>query len=91
MNNKMENNYNEDPVFYCKDCLSLKIHSIPQLDNSDYCETCGSNNVGQCSIEEWEQLFESKYGYKYLEENGRDKYARGKDWDYNYGKGYFEK
>lgn len=80
-------NYNDDPVYYCKDCLSLNIQSIPTLDNSDYCEICGSNNIGQCSIYEWEELFEKKYGYKHLDDN-KDGRVHREGWDYDYGKSY---
>lgn len=66
-------NYNDDPVYFCQDCLSLNIQSVPTLEDSDYCEVCGSNNIGQCHIDKWEELFQQKYGYKYLEGYGRDK------------------
>ena len=47
------NDYNEVPVLYCKHCLSLKIRDIPRMEDSDYCDECGSTNIGECSIEEW--------------------------------------
>lgn len=61
------NEYNSEPVLYCKHCLSLKIRNIPKMEDSDYCDECGSTNIGECSIEEWETLYENKYGYNFLE------------------------
>lgn len=60
-------NYNEDPVFYCKSCLSLKIRSVPNMEDSEFCDECSSTDVGQCSIEEWEKLYIERYGHRYLE------------------------
>lgn len=60
--------YNEEPVFYCKHCLSLKVRHIPRVEDSEYCDGCGSTDVGKTSIEEWEKLYESKYGHKLLDE-----------------------
>ena len=59
--------YNGVPVLYCKHCLSLNIRSIPKIENSDYCDKCGSTDIEECSIEEWETLYKSRYGHKYLE------------------------
>lgn len=33
-----DNIYNEEPVLYCKHCLSLKVMDIPLMDNSEFCE-----------------------------------------------------
>lgn len=60
-------NYNDEPVLYCKHCLSLKIRSIPRMDDSDYCDECGSTDIAECSIEEWETLYTNRYGHKFLE------------------------
>lgn len=60
-------NYNAIPVLYCKNCLSLRIRDILALEDSDYCDDCGSPDIGECSIEEWETLYESRYKHKYLD------------------------
>lgn len=65
---KHHNEYDDEPVLYCKHCLSLNIRNIPKLEDSDYCDKCGSTSIGECSIEEWENLYKSRYGHKYLEE-----------------------
>lgn len=58
--------YNAEPVYYCKRCLSLRILDVSFLDNSEYCDECGSTDIGTCSIEEWEKLYESRYGHSFL-------------------------
>ena len=62
-----ENNYNDEPVFYCKSCLSLKIRSIPSMKELEYCDECSSTDIGQCSIQQWEQMYKERYGHSYLE------------------------
>ena len=63
----LPNDYNAIPVLYCKHCLALKVRNVPTVEDSDYCDECGSTDIGECSIEEWENLYKSKYGHKYLE------------------------
>ena len=65
--NHQHNEYNDIPVLYCKHCLSLRIRNISFIEDSDYCDQCGSTEVGKSSIEDWETLYEEKYGHKYLE------------------------
>ena len=60
-------NYNEEPVFYCKSCLSLKIRSVPNMEDSEFCDECSSTDIEQCSIEEWEKMYIERYGHHYLE------------------------
>lgn len=59
--------YDNEPVLYCKHCLSLRIRSVEGLEDSDYCDKCGSTNISQLPIKEWEQLYGRKYGCNYLE------------------------
>lgn len=65
----MENdlNYNDEPVFYCAKCLSLRIRSITGLQDSEYCDECGSTNVETCHISEWENKYVEVHKHKYLE------------------------
>lgn len=50
--------YDEEPVCYCKYCLSLK---IIEEDGIVSCDACGSANVDMTDIETWEKLYEEKY------------------------------
>lgn len=61
----MEENidYNAIPVYYCKDCLSLNIKGDGPID---YCDTCSSTEVGQCSLEEYDEFYYKKHGEKYF-------------------------
>ena len=59
--------YNSEPVFYCKDCLSLKIRDVEHIDNSEYCDDCGSTDIGTASIEEWDAKYVAKYGHHFTD------------------------
>lgn len=61
--------YNKIPVHYCFNCLSLKIKNVPGLDDAAYCDDCGSTDIRETSIEEWDNLYKSKYGMSYLNNN----------------------
>lgn len=63
-NSKQE--YNKEPVFYCKNCLSLKIKTVQVDSNLDYCDECGSTDIAQTSIEEWRDIYKNRYGTDYL-------------------------
>lgn len=62
----LKDEYNNEPVFYCVKCLSLKIRDIPYMSDSDYCDDCGSTNIQQTHIDQWEEMYEKKYGHKFL-------------------------
>lgn len=61
-------NYNDEPVFYCEKCMSLRIRFVNGLSNSEYCDNCGSTEINQSNIEDWRKKFKDKYGYDHLEE-----------------------
>lgn len=65
--------YNNEPVFFCKHCLSLRIRSTEDID---YCDTCGSSEIGEASIDDWGELYKLKYNHKYLEENNGNNKGR---------------
>lgn len=60
--------YDEEPVFYCKKCLSLRIRHVTSIENSDYCDDCGSTDIAQIDIGTWEKKYQHRYGYNFLEE-----------------------
>lgn len=59
--------YNEEEVYYCLNCLSLRVVNISDLD---YCDKCGSIDIRHCNIKEWEEKYIKKYGHKYIQ-NGK--------------------
>lgn len=61
--------YEEEPIHYCKQCLSLKVMRVAGMDDAVYCDECGSTDIGEADIKEWEALFEQRHGFKYLENN----------------------
>lgn len=62
--------YNKEPVYYCKGCLSLKVKTVAAaVLDLDYCDDCGSTDIEQSSIEEWDYMYEKRYGFKYLNNN----------------------
>ena len=66
--------YNSVPVYYCQHCLSLKIKTVEGIARSEYCCECGSTTINSAKIWDWEQMFYNRYGYKYLEKDGRKHY-----------------
>lgn len=67
--------YNDIPVFYCKHCLSIKIKTVLEDSDLDYCDECGSTDIEQAHIGDWEKLYKERYGFNYLDkhiEYGRD-------------------
>lgn len=71
------NDYNDEPVFYCKSCLSLKIKTVASGLDLDYCDECGCTDIEEASIEEWQALYRERYGFDYLTKelnnNGRER------------------
>lgn len=59
--------FNQEPVFYCKHCLSLRVRSVADLQDLDFCDECGSTEIAQTSIESWEEMYKNKFGHSYLE------------------------
>ena len=55
--------YNNVPVFYCKNCLSLKIRDVEHIEDSEYCDECGSTDIGTAHIKEWDAMYVAKYGH----------------------------
>ena len=55
---------NEEPVAYCKHCLSLAIRVSD--GEADYCVECGNTDIIEGSIKDWEELYKLKYGKPYI-------------------------
>ncbi len=58
--------YNNEPVLYCSHCLSLRIRQLENIQ-LDYCDHCGSTDILERNIKEWEILYKNKYGHNYIE------------------------
>lgn len=59
------NDYDSEPIAFCANCLSLKIKHEDSID-MDYCSDCGSSEIMEAPVEQWEVLYEKKYGKKYV-------------------------
>lgn len=44
------NEYDRIPVYYCRNCCSLKILRIDSDSNGCYCGNCNSTNIGYTDI-----------------------------------------
>lgn len=62
--------FNTEPVYYCKHCLSLKIASL-KLGNEDvdYCDKCKDTDIGVTDINTWDEMYFSKYHHHFMEED----------------------
>ncbi len=67
MSSSSTEDYNSEPVLYCRNCLSLRILNVKCIEDSDYCDECGSTAIAQASIEDWEELYKKRYGIKYID------------------------
>ena len=56
--------YNKEPVYYCKKCLSLAIIAYNEAGIPEYCNSCGSIDIDTTSIEHWQELYNEKYKNK---------------------------
>ena len=66
--------YDAIPVFYCKQCLSLRIKGLPGNNSIDFCDDCNSTNIETTDIFTWQQLYRERYGSNYinLDKDGRE-------------------
>ena len=58
--NLQKEDYDAEPVSYCKHCLSLAIRILD--GDTDYCDVCGNTAIEQVDIKTWEKMYEEKYG-----------------------------
>lgn len=65
--------YNNEPVHFCKQCLSLAIIEDNQLV---YCEKCGNTSLGEEHVEHWKRLYKFRYGEEYINNIKRKSYER---------------
>ena len=65
-------NYDDEPIVFCSRCYSLKIKYEEAID-SDCCMDCGCSDILETSIDNWERLYEKRYGHKYVVKNNNPK------------------
>lgn len=59
MKSRKSDKYEDEPVFYCSKCTSLRILSIVGT-NICYCDKCGSTEVVEGNIKDWEKKVEER-------------------------------
>lgn len=58
--NTKKEEYNNEPIEYCSNCLSLSIIQEEE-DFPAYCKDCNSCQFSECPIEVWEEKFYGRY------------------------------
>jgi len=58
--------YDKIPVYYCTECLSLKIRTLGDIPGNEYCDECGSTDIDTIDIFNWEKRYRHKYGHKFV-------------------------
>lgn len=69
--------YNNIPVSYCAKCLSLLIVTDEII--GDYCKECGSTNIKEAHIEDWEKENKKKEQLNYINQLNYGKGRNKKD------------
>ena len=66
--------YNDEPVFYCKNCLSL---SIKEISNAGLyvCLECGTPKQEEAHIDEYQKLYIERYGKPFLSTEASEELA----------------
>ena len=72
--------FNNEPICYCKTCLSIQIKTVkfPEGPNGekrdvDYCLACSNTELAEAHITEWEDMYEERYGERFLDKKSKDK------------------
>lgn len=67
------------PVWYCKDCLSLRVMSCDGGDGElVFCDDCGGTDIGECPFDEWDAMYRERYGEGFIERRDREKRKKRK-------------
>lgn len=74
-NSNTKEEFNSIPLHFCKNCLSLNIRCGEDIP--DFCEVCGSTDIIEANVKDWEELYIKNNGYKYLD-NGRTRRKKSK-------------
>ena len=73
----MKEHPNNEPITYCKTCLSIHVKTV-KLHNGDvdYCVPCGNTDLETAHILEWEDLYEERYGERFITESKKKRDGR---------------
>lgn len=71
-NQARHEDYDSEPIAYCARCYSLKVKHDDTLD-MDCCAECGSTDIQEAPVEEWERKYERRYGHKLTQKEGDPK------------------
>lgn len=63
--------YENEPVHYCVNCLSLNIKELPGV-KLDICGECGNTDIQTTDIDNWTKLYADEYGTAFLPEEELD-------------------
>lgn len=58
-----ESEFNDEPVYYCPHCLSLKIKVLDQF--VDYCDDCGCTDIETTDIFTWRSMYKKRFGKEF--------------------------
>jgi hypothetical protein len=59
--------YENEPVHYCANCLSLNVKELPGV-MLDICGECGNTDINIADMEEWTQKYTAEYGESFMSE-----------------------
>ena len=65
-NQVKQDDYDSEPVRYCARCYSLKVKYEEALD-AECCAECGSTDIQESLIEDWEKKYVRRYGRKFTQ------------------------
>lgn len=66
-NTPSKEDYDEEPVYFCRRCFSLRIKNVT---GSDFCDECGSTDIGVANIQRWKKLYLNRFGKEYVNGEG---------------------
>ena len=67
-NGRKNKDYDSEPVKFCSKCYSLKVTYEDAL-GLECCADCGSSEISEASLEEWEKKYVQRYGHKLVVKN----------------------
>lgn len=62
----IDNEYNQEPVYYCRKCLSLNIQTIDsnsKVSGLDFCNNCGSTDIDKTDIFTWNEMCKKRFNH----------------------------